>query len=162
DFYARHFDMWELGRSETGDISITDGFMNVSILKQRPGVEGAGGRPGLSHFGIAVSDLREVEANLEEFAPAARMERENGDLHHGECRVFGPNGLPISLSTSNFGVSGTARRIPRVRHLALCFDPPNDPQTEFLVNVFEFREVSTSMVRRRDNVPVRFVGDGQI
>ncbi|HEY3116808.1 MAG TPA: hypothetical protein VGK54_08705, partial [Chloroflexota bacterium] len=51
DFYARYFAMWELGHSNDRDISITDGFMNVSILRQRPGVEGASGRPGLSHFG---------------------------------------------------------------------------------------------------------------
>ena len=50
DFYAEHFDMWQLGRSAAGDVSITDGFLNVSILKQRPGVEGASGRTGLSHL----------------------------------------------------------------------------------------------------------------
>ncbi len=64
DYYAKYFQMWELGRSDAGDVSITDGFLNVSILKQRPGVEGAMGRPGLSHFGIAVRDMHEVEANL--------------------------------------------------------------------------------------------------
>jgi len=161
-FYAEHFQMWELGHSDAGDISITDGFLNVSLLKQRPGVEGASGRPGLSHFGIAVSDSHEVEANLEEYLPTADIQAENGDLHHGEYRVIGPNGLPVSISTANFGVAGTPRRLPRIRHMALCMDPPNDPQTDFLVKVFGFREVSTSMVRRRDGVPVRFVGDGNI
>jgi catechol 2,3-dioxygenase-like lactoylglutathione lyase family enzyme len=162
DFYARHFQMWELGRSDAGDVSITDGFLNVSLLKRRPGVEGASGRPGLSHFGIAVSDIREVEANLEEHLPSAELQAEPGDLHHGEYRVVGPNGLPVSISTTNFGVQGQARRLPRIRHMALCMDPPNDPQVDFLVNVFGFREVSTSLVRRRDNVPVRFVGDGNV
>jgi hypothetical protein len=117
---------------------------------------------GLSHFGIAVSDIHEVEANLEDYAPDADIQAEQGDLHHGEYRVVGPNGLPVSISTRNFGVSGDARRLPRIRHMALCMDPPNDPQAEFLVKVFGFREVSTSMQRRRDNVPVRFVGDGNI
>ncbi|HEX6513207.1 MAG TPA: VOC family protein [Chloroflexota bacterium] len=162
DFYATHFDMWELGRSDAGDVSITDGFLNVSLLKQRPGVEGASGRPGLSHFGIAVDDIREVEAHLEEFAPEADLQPEPGDLQHGEYRVYGPNGLPVSISTANFGVTATPRRLPRIRHMATCFDPPNDPQAAFLVNVFGFRELSTSFIRRRDNVPVRFVGDGNV
>ena len=162
DFYAEHFDMWQLGRSAAGDVSITDGFLNVSILKQRPGVEGASGRTGLSHFGISVSDIREVEANLEEHLPTADIQPEPGDLHHGQYRVYGPNGLPVSISPTNFGVGGTPRRLPRIRHMALCMDPPNDSQVDFLVNIFGFREVSTSMVRRRDNVPVRFVGDGNV
>jgi hypothetical protein len=144
DFYARYFDMWELGRSENGDISITDSFLNVSILKQRPGVEGASGRPGLSHFGIAVADIESVEAKLN----GLEIEVESGDLQHGEFRVMGPNGLPVSLSTGNFGVSGTPRRVPRIRHMAVCFPRLNDDQAAFLVDVFGLREVTTSLERR--------------
>src|ERR1041385_6444798 len=88
DYYATRFQMWELGHSDEGDVSITDGFMNVSLLKQRPGVEGASGRPGLSHFGMAIDDIREVEANLEEYFPHTEITMENGDLHHGEYRVY--------------------------------------------------------------------------
>lgn len=162
DYYAKQFGMWELGHNDDGDVSITDGFLNVSLLKQRPGVEGASGRPGISHFGIAVDDIREVEANLEEFYPEGDLEAEKGDLHHGEYRVVGPNGLPVSISTKNFGVRGEPRMLPRIRHMATCLTPPNDPQATFLCNVFGFKEVTTSEVRRRDNVPVRFVGDGNV
>jgi len=162
DFYARFFDMWELGHSDAGDISITDGFMNFSILKQRAGVEGAGGRPGLSHFGISVDDIREVEGNLEEHFPTGDIKPENGDLHHGECQVFGPNGLPVSLSTHNFGISGDPRRLPRIRHMATCFPTENNDQAAFLTQVFGFREVSTSGERRKANRPSRFIGDGNI
>jgi catechol 2,3-dioxygenase-like lactoylglutathione lyase family enzyme len=162
DFYVKYFEMWELGHSDAGDISITDGFMNVSILKQRPGVEGASGRSGLSHFGIAVSDIHEVEGNLEEFLPHAEIQAENGDLHHGEFRVIGPNGLPVSLSQRNFGVSGNPRRLPRIRHMATCFPALNDDQAAFLTKVFGFREVSTSMARRAANRPSRFIGDGNV
>lgn len=161
-FYATYFEMWELGRSDDGDISITDGFLNVSLLKRRPGVEGASGRAGLSHFGIAVSDIREVEACLEECMPSADIQAESDDLQHGEYRVVGPNGLPVSLSTKNFGVSGTPRRLPRIRHMALCFPTLNDDQAAFLVNGFGFREVGTSIERRKHGRPSRFVGDGNI
>src|SRR5579864_894831 len=162
DYYARYFDMWELGRSDEGDIAITDSFLNVSILKQRPALEGASGRPGLSHFGIAVADLRAVEANLKAFAPNIDIQNDRGDLHHGEYRVVGPNGLPVSLSTRNFGVSGRPRRVPRIRHMAVCFPTFNDDQAAFLVNVFGFREVSTSLARRKHGRPSRFIGDGNI
>jgi len=162
DFYAKHFDMWELGHSDAGDISITDGFLNVSILKHRPGVEGAMGRPGLSHFGLAVRDIHEVEANLEEFMPSADIRTEEGDLHHGEYRVISPNGLPVSLSTKNFGISGTPRRLPRIRHMATSFPHVSDDEAAFLTNVFGFREVSTSGERRKANRASRFIGDGNI
>lgn len=162
DFYAKYFGLQKLGSSAEGDISITDTFLNVSILKRRPGVEGANGRPGLSHFGISIQDIRDVEGNLEEFAPDANIEAESGDLHHGEYRVTGPNGLPISLSTRNFGVSGSARTLPRIRHMAFNRPKISDDQLDFLSNVFGFREVSLSKARREQGRASRFGGDGNI
>jgi len=162
DFYAKHFDMWELGHSDDGDVSITDGHVNVSILKQRPGVEGAMGRPGLSHFGLAVQDIREVEGNLEEFGYDAEITAEAGDLHHGEYRVVGPSGLPISLSTRNFSVTEKPRSYPRIRHMALSFPKVSDDELDFLVNVFGIREVTLSKARRQQGRSSRFAGDGHI
>jgi len=162
DFYAKYFDMWELSHSDAGDVSITDGFMNMSILKQRPGVEGASGRPGLSHFGMAVDDMRELEGNLEEYFPNTEITTESGDIHHGEYRIYGPNGLPFSISTTNFGVTGDPRRIPRIRHLATSFPNWSDDESDFICKVFGFREVSTTVERRRDNRGTRFLGDGNI
>jgi catechol 2,3-dioxygenase-like lactoylglutathione lyase family enzyme len=162
DFYATYFGMHNMGSSPEGDISITDTFLNVSILKRRPGVEGASGRPGLSHFGISINDIREVEGNLEEFAPNVNIEAEPGDLHHGEYRVIGPNGLPISLSTRNFGVIGTPRTLPRIRHMAFNRPAISDDQLDFLTNVFGFREVSLSKKRREQGRASRFGGDGHI
>jgi hypothetical protein len=94
--------------------------------------------------------------------PNADIQAENGDLHHGQYRVVGPNGLPVSISTNNFGVSGSPRRLPRIRHMATCFPHLNDNQAEFLTKVFGFREVSTSAERRRANRPSRFIGDGNV
>ncbi len=161
-FYAQYFQMWELGRSDEGDISITDGHLNVSLLKQRPGVEGACGRPGLSHFGVSIDGIREVEARLEEFAPNAEIQPENGDLHHGEYRVFDPNGIAVSLSTTNFGIEGQpARRLPRIRHVTYSVGK-GDEVLGYFVNVFGFRELSLSKTRRQQQHPARFAGDGHI
>lgn len=162
EFYAKYFGLQKLGGSAEGDISITDTFLNISILKHRPGVEGASGRPGLSHFGISIQDIRDIEGNLEEFAPDAHIEAESGDLHHGEYRVTGPNGLPISLSTRNFGVTGSARTLPRIRHMAFNRPKISDDQLDFLSNVFGFREVSLSKARREQGRASRFGGDGNI
>lgn len=162
DFYAKYFGMWRLGTSDEGDVSITDSAVNVSILKRRPDVEGASGRPGLSHFGLAIDNMREVEERLEDFAPDTTIEQESGDLHHGEYRVTGPNGLPISLSTHNFCVSGPPRMLPRIRHMAFNFPEISDKQLDFLVNVFGFREVRLSKKRREQGRSSRFAGEGSI
>jgi len=162
DFYAKYFGMWKLGSSPEGDVSITDSYLNVSILKRRPGVEGASGRPGLSHYGISIGDIHEVEGNLEEFAPHSNIEQESGGLHHGEYRVYGPNGLPISLSTRSFGVSGTPRVLPRIRHMAFNFPKVQDDQMDFLTKVFGFQEVKLSLKRREQGRSSRFGGDGSV
>lgn len=156
-FYKTYFGMRELGRSDAGDISITDGWINVSLLKQRS----ADDERGLSHFGVAVEDIREIEARLEEFAPNADLRPEPGDLHHGEYRVFDPNGMAVSVSVKNFGVAVSPNGSPRIRHVALSV-PKGDDVLSFFVNVFGFREVSTSLRRREANHPVRFAGDGSI
>lgn len=162
DFYGAYFDMWEMGRSAAGDVSITDGHVNVSILKRRDGVEGALGRPGLSHFGLSVDDIREVEGNLEEFGYDTAIGEEPGDLQHGEYRVVGPSGLPFSLSTNNFGVEEKPRKFPRIRHMALSFPKVSNDELDFLVNVFGIREVSLSKRRREQQRSSRFAGDGYI
>ena len=52
-FYTSTFGMRELGRSGAGDVALTDGFYNLSILKPRDSAE----EPGLSHFGLENSEV---------------------------------------------------------------------------------------------------------
>ena len=64
NFYSTYFKMRELGRSDDGDVAVTDGFYNISILKQRSESE----ETGISHFGITIDDIGAVEARIKEFA----------------------------------------------------------------------------------------------
>src|SRR4029077_17010521 len=64
-FYANYFGMRELGRSDAGDIALTDGFYNISVLKPRDGTA----ELGISHFGITIQGIDEVERRLKDFAP---------------------------------------------------------------------------------------------
>jgi catechol 2,3-dioxygenase-like lactoylglutathione lyase family enzyme len=158
EFYGRHFGLTELGRSAAGDVSMTDGHFNLTFLKRRPGLEPDDGT-GLHHFGLAVDDIREIEARLEEFAPDVELLPEPGDLHHGEYRVHDPNGYAVSLSTRHFGVTPRPRGLPSIRHIALSV-PNREEVTSFYANVFGLRETSVSMRRRADNLPARHMGDG--
>ena len=153
-FYAKYFGMRELGRSDAGDVAITDGFYNISLLKPR------GNEPlGISRFGIEIDDIREVEARLRDFAPKSDVGQEAGDLFHGDFRVTDPNGYTVSLSTHHFHTPTVERTFPCIRHIALCV-PNNDAVLDFFVNVFDFRENTTSKKLREKNSIVRWAADG--
>lgn len=64
-FYSNYFEMRELGRSDKGDIALTDGFYNISILKPQGGAE----ETGISQFGVTIDNIGEIENRLKEFAP---------------------------------------------------------------------------------------------
>src|SRR5215467_10726747 len=97
-FYSTYFGMRELGRSDAGDIALTDGFYNISVLKPRNGAA----EPGISHFGITIQDIGAVERSLKDFAPNTEIRQEEGGLFHGDYRVSDPSGQTVSLSTHEF------------------------------------------------------------
>jgi len=154
-FYMTYFSMRELGRSDEGDIALTDGFYNVSLVKPRPGAD----EIGISHFGIEIDDVREIEARLEEFAPKSDIQQEEGGLFHGEYRVFDPNGVAVSLSERHFNLPAAERHMPNIRHMAMCV-PNNDRVLDYYRNVFGFREPGNSRKLREAGLPVRWAADG--
>jgi catechol 2,3-dioxygenase-like lactoylglutathione lyase family enzyme len=155
-FYSDYFAMRELGRSEAGDVALTDGFYNISILKPRDGAS----ELGISHFGIAVADIGEIEARLKEFAPSTVIREDKGGLFHGDYRLTDPYGQLVSLSTHEFHTPKLEREFPCIRHLAMCV-ANNDEVLDFYVNVFGFRESTTSKRIRSENRVVRWTADGE-
>lgn len=154
-FYKQYFSMSELGRSADGDIALTDGFYNLSIVKPR----GEDTELGLSHVGVEIDDIHEVEGRLEDFAPQANLRGESGGLFHGEYRVTDPNGHSVSLSTCHFNVPASAsRQMPCIRHVALSTHK-NQDILDFYMNVFGFREPTTSK-RIHGLNETRFAADG--
>ena len=89
-FYLTYFSMRELGRSDAGDIALTDGFYNISILKRRDGAS----ELGISHLGITIDDIGQIEDRLKDFAPKSDIRQEEGGLFHGDYRVTDPSGQP--------------------------------------------------------------------
>ena len=155
-FYANYFGMRELGRSDAGDIALTDGFYNISVLKPRDGAA----ELGISHFGITIQDIDEVERRLKDFAPDTNIRQEEGGLFHGDYRVTDPSGQTVSLSTQEFHTPSVERTFPCIRHLAVCV-PNNDAVLDFYINVFGFRESTTSKKIRAQNRVVRWAADGE-
>ena len=135
-FYKTCFSMQELGRSAEGDVALTDGYYNISLVQPRNGEE-----VGHHHYGIAIDDIREIEAKLEEFAPDADIQSEPGDLLHGEYRIADTNGITVSLSERGFNVPESTSKLPEIRHVAFMV-PNNEEVLQFYRNVFGFRESS--------------------
>ncbi len=155
-FYSTYFAMRELGRSDAGDIALTDGFYNISILKPTDGAS----ELGINHFGITIDDIGQIEARLKDFGPKTDICQEEGGLFHGDYRVTDPSGQTVSVSTHQFHTPRVERTFPCIRHLAVCV-PNNDEVLDFYVNVFGFRESTTSKKIRAQNRVVRWAADGE-
>jgi len=161
DFYKKWFGMEELGRSAKGDISITDGWLNLSLLQQPTGDNEP---TGLSHFGIAVDDIDAFRKQLAAVAPGVELKKDVGGLHRGEYVMHDPNGTKISVSALNYHIPQLKSGPMRLRHMSLCVDTGVELR-DFFTKAIGFREVKTSVTRREsgaDALPFFFVGDGQI
>lgn len=150
-FYSSSFGLRELGRSTEGDVSVTDGFYNLSFLLQRPD------RPehGFRLAGVAVDDVEELEERLKRYDPAAKLEPDEGGVHMGEFRLKDPNGLPVAVSVSNFGVPEGKSELPELVHAAMCA-PHGDKLAEFYAEIFGLEKSSHDHWSRNG----RFLTDG--
>lgn len=160
DFYARHFALAELGRSNEGDVSLTDGFYNITFLRRRPDLNELHNEAGLHHVGVQVDSLAAATRDYLRAMADAVMVSEPGGLHWGERRFFDPECCPVSVSAGSFGAPENRQlRTPRIAHIALNALVPQRI-LEFYSGVLGFREVNTSLEFRDRGRPNRFAGDG--
>ena len=158
-FYCKYLDLQEIGRSPEGDVSLTDGFYNITILKWRPALKEPRMGLGLHHVGVEVDRIDDVKARYLKYDPQGLMLEEPGGIHYGTTRIFDPECNPISLSESGFGLEKEKSRIPRVRHIAFNALVP-DRMLSFYNEVLGLRELGTSFERRQQKLGNRFAGDG--
>jgi len=161
EFYRRFLGTEELGRSMEGDISITDGYYNLTFFKKRPSLGEMQMELGLHHIGLQVDDLEEVKGRFIRFNPRGMIIQEPNDLQHGEIRIHDPECRPVTISTSSFGVPASKeKRFPRVRHIAYnALDP--EIMLQFYTQVFRLREIPSSYQRRQQGRGNRFCADGK-
>lgn len=134
-FYRTCFGLRELGRSPEGDVSLTDGFYNLTFLLQRPDRP----EPGFRMAGVAVDDVQELEERLRRHAPGAELAPDEGGIHLGEFRLKDPNGLPVAISTTCFGVPSGVPEMPAIVHAAMCA-PGGAKLAAFYADVFGLAE----------------------
>ncbi len=160
-FYARQLGLTELGRSDAGDVTLTDGGFNLTVFRNRAELREPHKEIGLHHLGIAVENVDETLERYRAFNPRGVVAPEPGGIHHGEVRIYDPECNPISLSQHDFGVPASASRVPRIAHIAL-----NALDTglifDFYAEVFGFRELMAAHAARRQERGYRnrHAGDG--
>jgi catechol 2,3-dioxygenase-like lactoylglutathione lyase family enzyme len=158
NFYNRYLKTREAGRSPEGDISITDGFFNLTFFKNRPELHEVRMEPGLNHIGFEVESVEETKKRYVRYMPRGTVVPESGDLYHGQMRIHDPDCNPVSLSEKGFGVK-KERRLPGIRHVVYnTLD--TERMLEFYCEVFGLREVTVSKAYRQQGKPGRFAGDG--
>jgi len=161
DFYHRFLATEELGRTPEGDISITDGFYNLTFFKKRPSLGEMQMEVGLHHIGLQVDDIEEVKGRYLKLNPRGMIIQEARDLQHGEIRLHDPECRPVTVSTTSFGVPASKEKpFPRIRHIAYnALDP--ETMLLFYTQVFRLGEIPSSYQRRQQGLGNRFCADGK-
>jgi len=85
DFYKRYLAMKEIARTDDGDVSLTDSFYNLTLLRSHGGGDEPA-EPGFHHLGFQVESLKEVEARYKSLYPSGEVFKEQGGPHRGELR----------------------------------------------------------------------------
>lgn len=159
DFYVRYFGLKELGRSADKDISLTDGFMNLTFFQLRAKLGEPRMEVGLHHLGVEVDDFEAVKDRYLAFNPNGVIVPEEGGLHQGKWRLYDPECTPVSVSDGTYGVTRDEDRYPRMRHVAYNALYPGRIG-DFYIDVLGFRELKTTQKWRDRGRSNRFLGDG--
>lgn len=160
DFYARHFALDELGRSNQGDVSLTDGFYNMTFLRRRAELNEPHMDLGLHHVGLQVDDMARVMDAYRRTTYGDVVVAEPGGIHFGDQRFFDPECMPVSVSEGSFGAPAKRQsRVPHIAHIAFNALIPQRTLA-FYSSVFGFRELTNSVNFRGRGRANRFAGDG--
>jgi catechol 2,3-dioxygenase-like lactoylglutathione lyase family enzyme len=96
-FYVDVMGLEIVHRAKNGGISLTDGYINLSIHTNK-----IDGKPcGFNHFGFLVDDNEQVAERFTRFGYRDPLKRP-GDRHYAEYRAIDPDGNNFDLSENGF------------------------------------------------------------
>jgi catechol 2,3-dioxygenase-like lactoylglutathione lyase family enzyme len=96
-FYVDVMGLKIVHRAKNGGISLTDGYMNLSIHTNK-----MDGKPsGFNHFGFTVEDNEEIVERCEQLGYRA-PQRRPGDRHYAEYRAIDPDGNNFDISENGY------------------------------------------------------------
>jgi catechol 2,3-dioxygenase-like lactoylglutathione lyase family enzyme len=163
-FYSGFFGMREFARSPEGDVSLTDGYFNLTFLRIRRELRALEPRVGvgLNHLGLEVESIEKTVERYLAYNPKGIVRPEPGGPHHGEMRIYDPEFMPVSLSEKGFGVTTREATMPHLLHVAMnSFDPPRT--MDFYERVFDLRPIAkTNDYFARQGLDNKFMVDGAV
>jgi catechol 2,3-dioxygenase-like lactoylglutathione lyase family enzyme len=96
-FYVEVMGLKILHRASNGGISLTDGYLNLSIHTNK--IDGK--PPGFNHFGFVVDDKEEIAARFTEKGHRPPLKRP-GNRRYAEYRCIDPDGNNFDLSENGY------------------------------------------------------------
>jgi hypothetical protein len=159
-YYIQRFGFAEMARADSGDVSLTDGGLRLSLVRLRDSLGEVQMTPGPHHIGIDVESIEIIKARFRRLSPRGVLVPERGS-QRGEVRIYDPECNPISLSSRGFGLSGTSDAPTRLRQITIdSLDPI--AQAEFYAGVFGFKPVPNPSAHRQGARPDCSLSDGHI
>lgn len=107
DFYVKVMGLKVTHRARNGGISLTDGYLNLSIHNNKMD----GKVSGFNHFGFEVDD-NEKHVKLAKKHGYVAPEKRPGDRHYTEYRGMDPDGNNFDLSTNGYDQIRPDRVVP--------------------------------------------------
>lgn len=107
-FYQEVFGLKQVGLGRNG-VYLSDGYINLAILKCRPEKEGGGGKIGIEHFGFQVEDVERTLANLSQHGGKPLTDRVDvtptdafSPQSYYEIKCVGPDEQIVDISGSGW------------------------------------------------------------
>lgn len=107
-FYRDAFGLEQIGKAQNG-IYLTDGYLNIAVLKMRPAVEGETMKLGLDHFGFQVDNIDSAVAQIQRLggrslsAPAQGTPQGRSDAQsYFEVKCVGPDQQVFDVSSAGW------------------------------------------------------------
>jgi len=97
NFYCRAFDLKRLRQSENGSIWLTDGYINMALIKRSKS-------SGINHIGFLVEDLESAQKRLREIVPTAEFEPPHENVTAAEFKFKDPDGNNFDVSKKGWAV----------------------------------------------------------
>ncbi len=99
-FYLQAFDLKEVRRSPSGSVFLSDGYINLALLKSRGDSEAK----GLHHFGFQVESLESTRERLRQIKPDIEIVPPHDGVTFAEYKLKDPDGNTFDISETGWAV----------------------------------------------------------
>ncbi len=107
-FYRDAFGLTQVGAGQSG-VYLSDGYLNIAVLKLRPGLEGEALKLGVDHVGFQVDDVEATVANIHRLGGKSLTDRMDphaatsaAPQSYFEVKCLGPDEQVIDVSSAGW------------------------------------------------------------